>query len=119
IQLRLINVIKPGDTTPTQTVLTANTVGDAAKCLTRVKKLIDWDIDGGGHKGISLFWKTSSTATNAQSAAVLTFEADGSLNLNCAAVELGQGTKTVLAQIVAEKLGIDMSKIHVKMEVNT
>ncbi|WP_203249124.1 xanthine dehydrogenase family protein molybdopterin-binding subunit [Sporosarcina beigongshangi] len=119
IQLRLINAIKPGDTTPTQTALTANTVGDAAKCLTRVKELIDWDTDGEGYKGISLFWKTSSTATNAQAAAVLTFEADGSLNLNCAAVELGQGSKTVLAQIVAEKLSVDMSKIHVKMEVNT
>ncbi len=122
IALRLMNVIQPGDTTPTQATLTANTIGDAAKCLTRTKELIAWDESDERHKrhiGISLFWKTSTTATNAQSGAVLTFDADGSVNLNCAAVELGQGTKTVLAQIVAEKLKMDISKIHVKMEVNT
>ena len=55
-------------------------------------------------KGIGLFWKTSTTATNAQAGVILTFEADGSVNLNCAAIELGQGTKTILAQILAEKL---------------
>ena len=112
IELRIINGIKPGDTTPTQTVLTANNIGDAEKCMNRAKELIRWDegqrIDSGKNKvrakGISLFWKTSTTATNAQAGAILTFEADGSVNLNCAAIELGQGTKTILAQILAEKL---------------
>ena len=127
IQLRIINGIKPGDTTPTQTVLTANNIGDVEKCVNRAKELIQWDegqrIDSGKNKvrakGISLFWKTSTTATNAQAGAILTFEADGSVNLNCAAIELGQGTKTILAQILAEKLGMEMNKIHVTMEVNT
>lgn len=118
IQFRLMNAIKAGGTTPTQTLLTANTVGDASKCLEKVKTLIEWDATT-ANKGISLFWKTSSTATNAQASVILTFEADGSVNLNCAAVELGQGTKTVLAQIVAEKLGIELNDVHVKMEVNT
>ncbi|WP_186670406.1 xanthine dehydrogenase family protein molybdopterin-binding subunit [Sporosarcina sp. BP05] len=127
IQLRIINGIKPGDTSPTQTVLTANNIGDVEKCVNRAKELIRWDegqrIDSGKNKvrakGISLFWKTSTTATNAQAGAILTFEADGSVNLNCAAIELGQGTKTILAQILAEKLGMEMNKIHVTMEVNT
>ena len=127
IQLRIINGIKPGDTTPTQTVLTANNIGDVEKCMNRAKELIQWDegqkLDSGENKvrakGISLFWKTSTTATNAQAGVILTFEADGSVNLNCAAIELGQGTKTILAQILAEKLGMEMNKIHVTMEVNT
>ena len=127
IQLRIINGIKPGDTTPTQTVLTANNIGDVEKCVNRAKELIQWDegqkLDSGENKvrakGISLFWKTSTTATNAQAGVILTFEADGSVNLNCSAIELGQGTKTILAQILAEKLGMDMNKIHVTMEVNT
>ena len=74
IQLRIINGIKPGDTTPTQTVLTANNIGDVEKCVNRAKELIQWDegqrIDSGKNKvrakGISLFWKTSTTSTNAQ-----------------------------------------------------
>ena len=127
IQLRIINCIKPGDTTPTQTVLTANNIGDVEKCVNRAKELIQWD-EGQKHdsgenkvraKGIGLFWKTSTTATNAQAGVILTFEADGSVNLNCSAIELGQGTKTILAQILAEKLGMEMNKIHVTMEVNT
>ncbi|HJF34281.1 MAG TPA: xanthine dehydrogenase family protein molybdopterin-binding subunit [Sporosarcina psychrophila] len=127
IQLRILNGIKPGNTTPTQTVLTANNIGDVEKCMIRAKELIKWD-EGERievskkairSKGISMFWKTSTTATNAQAGAVLTFEADGSVNLNCAAIELGQGTKTILAQIVAEKLKLGMDKIHVTMEVNT
>ncbi|MCG7334467.1 xanthine dehydrogenase family protein molybdopterin-binding subunit [Sporosarcina sp. ACRSM] len=127
IELRTINAIKPGNTTPTQTVLTANNIGDTEKCLQRAKEMIAWDkgiqVDVGEGKirtkGISLFWKTSTTATNAQAGAVLTFEADGTVNLNCAAIELGQGTKTALAQILAEKLKMDMKQIHVTMEVNT
>lgn len=127
IQLRILNSIKPGDTSPTQTVLTANNIGDVNKCLDRAKELIKWDegqLDVVNKnkvraKGMGLFWKTSTTSTKAQAGAILTFEADGSLNLNCAAIELGQGTKTILAQIVAEKLGMEMKDIHVTMEVNT
>ena len=127
IQLRVMNAIKPGDTTPTRTRLTSNNIGDVEKCLNRAKELIKWDdgqrVEVGKNKvrakGISMFWKTSTTATNAQAGAILTFEADGSVNLNCAAIELGQGTKTILAQIAAEKLGMDMKDIHVTMEINT
>ncbi|ARD47727.1 xanthine dehydrogenase family protein molybdopterin-binding subunit [Sporosarcina sp. P33] len=127
LQFRMINGIKPGDTTPTQTVLTANNIGDLEKCMNRAKELIQWDegrkVESGKDlvrtKGISAFWKTSTTATNAQAGAIIIFEADGSVNLNCAAIELGQGTKTILGQILAEKLKMDMNKIHVTMEVNT
>ncbi|MBS4210272.1 xanthine dehydrogenase family protein molybdopterin-binding subunit [Bacillus sp. FJAT-50079] len=127
IELRLLNIAKPGNTSPTQSALTANNIGDAATCIDRVKELIQWDegkrVEVNEHKvkakGLSVFWKTSTTATNAQSGVVITFEADGSVNLNCAAIELGQGTKTILAQILAEKLNIGLDKIHVKMETNT
>lgn len=127
VELRKINVIKPGASTPTQTYVTGNNIGDAEKCLTRAQELIQWKdgkrIEVGNNKviakGLSLFWKTSTTATNAQAGAILTFESDGSVNLNCAAIELGQGTKTTLAQILAERLNMDFQKIHVTMELNT
>src|SRR5699024_12021714 len=66
-------------------------------------------------KGISCFWKTSSTPSNATAGAIIKFNKDGSVNLNCAAVELGQGPKTVLAQILAEKLKMDMTKISISL----
>lgn len=127
IKFRLMNAIKPGHSTPTQSVLNENNIGDAAKCMTRAKELIEWDgnqssvtKDGKVRaKGVSLFWKTSTTSTNAQAGAVLLFEPDGSVKLSCAAVELGQGTKTILAQIAAERLKMNIDNILVTMEVNT
>lgn len=127
LELRLINAIKPGDTTPTQTHLNASNIGDVTACLNKLKTAINWN---GNHKettpegnirttGISCFWKTSSTPSNATAGAIIKFNKDGSINLNCAAVELGQGTKTVLAQILAEKLKMNMKKIHVSLEVDT
>ncbi|MEN1969096.1 xanthine dehydrogenase family protein molybdopterin-binding subunit [Lentibacillus sp. N15] len=127
LELRLRNAIKPGDTTPTQTHLNASNVGDVSSCLKKLRHLIKWDEgqrftteDGKIRaKGMTSFWKTSSTPPNATAGVIITFNRDGSVNLNCAAVELGQGTKTVLAQILAERLKMDMKKIHVTMEVNT
>lgn len=127
LELRMRNVITPGDTTPTQTVLTRSNIGDVAKCMERAKQLIQWEegqrIELGNNKvkakGISCIWKTSSTPPNAGSGAVLTFNSDGSINLNCAAVEIGQGAKTVLAQIVAEKMKMNMNQIHVSMDATT
>lgn len=127
LELRLLNAIKPGDTTPTQTRLNASNIGDLTACLQRAKTFIDWD---GGKitqtkdgriiaKGISCLWKTSSTPTNATAGVILTFQTDGSVILSCAAIELGQGTKTALGQILAEKLQMPMNKIHVTVHVDT
>lgn len=129
LELRLINAIKPGDTTPTQVLLDHSNIGDVSACLRRLTTLIDWSheelSDNGGTsekvvtKGISAFWKTSSTPTNAGSGAVITFNPDGSCNVNTGAVELGQGTKTIISQIVAERLKMDSSQVHVTLEIHT
>lgn len=127
IELRLMNTIKAGDTTPTQVQLNASNVGDVTTCLTKARQLINWDegqkisMENGKiiAKGICCLWKTSSTPSDAAAGVILTFNRDGSVNLNCAAVEIGQGTKTVLAQILAETMKLDMKKIHVSLEVDT
>ncbi len=127
LELRRQNAIRPGDTTPTQAELTASTVGDLPQCIDRLKRLMQWDsgprIEVEGYKvrakGVSCFWKTSSTPTNAGAGAVLLFLPDGRVSLVCGAVEIGQGSKSVLAQIVAEKLKMDPDQVQVEMEVNT
>ncbi len=127
IEFRMKNAIAPGDTTPTQFELTPSSIGDLFQCLARVKDLIGWEegqrIELSDHKvrakGISCFWKTSTSPTNASSGAVITFNQDGSVNLLCGVVEIGQGTKTTLAQMLAERLQMDVDKIHVQMEVDT
>lgn len=127
LQLRLINAVKPGDTSPTQSDLTESNIGNLQQCIEKIKTMINWGegirIDTGNNKikakGVSCFWKTSTTPPDAVSGAIVTFTPDGCANLNVGAVELGQGTKTTLVQILAEKLKLDINRVHVSMEVNT
>jgi CO/xanthine dehydrogenase Mo-binding subunit len=126
-EIRTINVIKPGDTTPTQARLNKSNIGNLQKCIERLKELFKWDEGAVKEiderivrvKGVSCSWKTSTIDSNAPSGAILTFNPDGSINLMSGVVELGTGTKTILAQILAERLKMDINKIHVKMEVDT
>lgn len=125
--LRMKNAIKPGDTTPSQAKLTTGNIGNTEACLERLKKLINWEegqvVQVSDHivkaKGISCLWKTSMSPTDASSGAIITLNKDGSMNLNVGVVEIGQGTKTTLTQLLAESMKVDESKIHIKMEVDT
>ncbi|KYP81110.1 xanthine dehydrogenase family protein molybdopterin-binding subunit [Ferroacidibacillus organovorans] len=127
LELRAKNLLKPGDSTPTHVVLTKSNIGDVKACLARAQELLQWDQgqrvempDGTIRaKGVACFWKTSTTPPNGQAGAILTFDADGSVNLNVATVEFGQGTKTALTQILAEKLRINIQKIRVTIDVDT
>lgn len=126
-ELRIKNAITPGKRTPTQVVTTLSNIGTLTACLEKLKESINWDegmrIDLGNNKirakGISCFWKTSDSPTDSVSGILLTFNSDGSINLNSGAVEMGPGMKTTLAQILAEKMKIDINRIHVKLEVDT
>ncbi|MEK5521169.1 aldehyde oxidase [Heyndrickxia sporothermodurans] len=125
--LRYQNAILPGQTTPTQVVLNQSMVGDLRKCIDRVKELANWDEGQITEvndrivrvKGASCGWKTSTIDLNSSSGVILTFNTDGSINLMSGVIEIGTGTKTVLAQMLAERLQMDVNKIHVRMEVNT
>ncbi|RHW65039.1 xanthine dehydrogenase family protein molybdopterin-binding subunit [Clostridium botulinum] len=127
LELRIKNAIKPGQYTPTQVKTTLSNIGKLEDCLTKLKELAKWDEGqviktGDGMikaKGMGCFWKTSDSPADAVSGAFLTFNTDGSINLNTGAVEIGPSTKTTLAQILAEKLKMDVSRIHVVMGVDT
>src|SRR5699024_6817756 len=120
------NAVLKGQTSPTQIELNDSSLGDLRGCIDRLKKLMNWK-EGAlvetkdkklRVKGIACSWKTS-TITSASSGVVLLFNSDGSINLLSGIVELGMGTKTVLAQLLAERLKMDVNKIHVEMTVDT
>jgi len=125
--LRKKNIIQPGDTTPTQSLLNKSRIGNLTACLEKVKALIRWDegdrIETENHtiraKGVSCFWKTSNIGPNVSSGALLVFNKDGTVHLDCGVVEIGTGSRSVLAQIAAERLGIDVKDIHVDMTIKT
>lgn len=127
LELRRKNAILPGNKTPTQVVLDSSTVGNLPKCISKLKGLINWE-EGQvipldeyrvRAKGISCVWKNSTIDPNASSGVILLFNYDGSINLISGVVEIGTGTKTVLAQILAETLKMDINDIHVQFTVET
>lgn len=127
LDLRLRNAIQPGDTTPTQTPLTRSSVGDVSLCMSKLKDLIQWEqgqwVKVGPNKvrtkGMACVWKASGSGIDTGSGATITFNHDGSANLSIGSVEIGQGNRTIMAQILAEQLNMDISDIHVKMDVDT
>lgn len=126
MEFRLKNAIMEGDTAPTLHVLDANT-GDLPECIRRAAKMINWEegsrIETSANKirakGMGLLWKSPAMPTNTDAGVILTFNEDASINLQTGIVEIGQGTFTGLAQIVAEKFKIDADKVHVVEDINT
>ena len=126
LELRIKNVIKAGDTTPTQNILDDNT-GDLKACLEKVSQRLKWNKGNYSRisdsivraKGIACFWKAPAIPTNAEAGAIITFNNDGSINLSTGAVEIGQGILTGLAQIVAEEFDTEPDMVHVVREVIT
>ena len=125
-ELRRLNGVKPGDTTPVQSVLNKST-GDIETCFNEVNQMLNGNIKDVVRidertvrvKGISGLWKAPAMPTNTDAGAIITFNSDGSCNINTGVVEIGQGTKTGLAQIASETMDIPMDKVHVEMSVNT
>lgn len=127
LKFRIQNAIRPGNLTPSRVLCTSSLMGDLTACLNKVKPLSEWD--GGGPvtikrdivraKGAACFWKTENPPTDAISGAMITFNPDGSVNLNTGVVEMGSGGQTNLAQILAERLRIPPEQVHVVMPVDT
>lgn len=127
LEIRSRNAVSTGHSSPTQVKINSSNTGDLTACIEKLKTIIDWDEGnkielGNGKvrtKGVGCFWKTSDSPTDAASGVLLTFNSDGSININCGVVEIGSGSKTALAQIIAERLKMPLSKINVSMNVNT
>ena len=124
---RLQNAIRPGDSTPSGVLVTPSLTGDLPQCIEKVGRLAHWrsgaPVQTGKNivraQGAACFWKTTNSPTNAVSGAFLTCNPDGSVNLITGVVEMGSGGHTCLAQILAERLKMDPSQVHIVSSVDT
>jgi len=127
LELRLKNAIRAGSTTPTQVECTEDIIGNLNACLQKLKTISNWEEgnrieikkDTVRCKGVACLWKTENPPTDAISGALITFNPDGSVNLNTGVVEIGAGGQMNLAQILAEKLKISPEQVHIVYSVNT
>ena len=114
--LRMKNLLVDGDT-----VMTGEVVEDChyRELLTRAAECIGWTPEEPPRrngrkvraKGLSCIIK--GTVTPSTSTASVKVNDDGSVNVLTSSVEMGQGLKTALAVLAAEKLDIDIEKVHV------
>ena len=108
VDFRMKNVIVPGDkSVGGQTI---NSVG-VKECLSRVAETINWKSEKKGKyrgRGLACINHPSGLLTVAS---VVRINEDGTATIQCGAMEIGQGSDTVICQIVAEELGLPMEDV--------
>lgn len=130
LEFRRRNLLKPGSTTMTGELITEHT-GDPRACLDAAAKAIDYGRltpEEAEHerrtgrtigKGLATLHKAPAMPSFTATAAVLKMNSDGSVVLNVALMEIGQGCNTALAQIAAERLRFPMERVKVAIERDT
>jgi CO/xanthine dehydrogenase Mo-binding subunit len=120
-EIRRINALKPGSKTGTGQELTAS-VG-IGKCLDEIRPYFEqakteWQLEPiGPYKkrgvGIGCMWYgIGNTGVQNPSTARITMDRNGNVTLFTGCADIGQGSTTVLAQIVAEVLGLAPDSIR-------
>jgi CO/xanthine dehydrogenase Mo-binding subunit len=99
--------------------------GDLFKCLELVDKAVfspDKPKEDENYlygRGVAAMMKSPKMAANASSTCQLKFGADGSVFINLAGIEMGQGCHTVFTQMAAEALKIPIEKVRMYKDVDT
>jgi len=129
-KIREINMIKEGETSPLFKLMGEGTEGkemiiQSCKldfCMKRTKELAKWNdecqiIEQDDNKvrsqGMAIAMQGSGITDLDMASASLKLNDDGFFNLNLGATDIGQGSDTILAQMAAEVLNVDISKIVV------
>jgi CO/xanthine dehydrogenase Mo-binding subunit len=109
-ELRRRNIVDPGETiVPGKRGLDADLVAD----LTMVTEKLGWGAETEPLIGTGFGVSASDAGAFPVSTAQVRILIDGSVLLLSGSTEMGQGSKTVLAQIAAHELGVDLDLVQV------
>jgi CO/xanthine dehydrogenase Mo-binding subunit len=130
LEFRRRNALRPGSRTLTGEELTEHS-GSVLKCIDTVAAAISygkftreeaerekrsgWKIG----KGIAALQKAPAMPPFTATAVIIKMNEDGSVMVNLALTDYGQGTYTSIRQIVAERLGFDLEKVKISFECDT
>jgi CO/xanthine dehydrogenase Mo-binding subunit len=108
VELRLRNLLGPGEQLiPGKRGLDAD-LKDDLRCLSTS---LGWPGTGPGSVGLGV--SASDAGAYPTSTAAVRIHSDSSVTLFTGSTELGQGSRTVLSQIVAEDLGVPLAKVAI------
>ncbi|MCK5200234.1 MAG: molybdopterin-dependent oxidoreductase, partial [Spirochaetales bacterium] len=124
VEFRLKNVAKTGDINPLSNKV-IETSG-LSECLIKGKELIDWDRKqkelansntGPVRRGLGVACFSYGSGTYPVCVEIagvrIILNQDGSVHVQTGAVEIGQGSDTVIAQMVAETIGLSVENVHI------
>lgn len=130
-EFRLMNLLKVGSTTVTGEVITEYT-GSVRDCIAKAAQAIKLHEEyseeekaefkrTGKYKGkaVAVLQKSPAMPTWSASSALIHLNEDGTVKISVGGTDIGQGSYTMLQQIVAEKLDIPIERIHISHKINT
>jgi CO/xanthine dehydrogenase Mo-binding subunit len=113
LEMRRLNLLRPGEPVRpdgTGKPLDADLVGDVEKAAAA----IDWDHPKREWSGRGLAVGLLAAGAHPVSHANVRMEADGNVEVNVGTTEMGQGARTVMAQLAAHELAIDLERVTVQ-----
>jgi CO/xanthine dehydrogenase Mo-binding subunit len=119
VEFRLKNAALPGCITATGEKLRED-AGRVDECIKAVARELGWGKKKPKQKGtrlrgigVAALWKAPAMPPYTSSSAILKLNEDGTVTLSISLTEMGQGTPTAFAQMVAEGLQIPIQKVKV------
>lgn len=114
IEIRLRNAVQPGDETVNG--IKVVTCG-FTECIKTMEQSIKWKEKKGKGIGISAATMCSGARLMGHSAssALVKVHEDGAVTLLTGATDVGQGSSTVLSQILAEELGVNLEDVRISL----
>jgi CO/xanthine dehydrogenase Mo-binding subunit len=115
VEFRLQPALEEGEPFATGTPVRSFGIKEAIR---QAAKAIQWSNpralqSGTKRRGKGIAAGVKAVLTPSISGAIVILNADGTANVLSSTVEMGQGSETTLAQIVAEELGVAVEQIHI------
>ncbi|NUP83687.1 MAG: xanthine dehydrogenase family protein [Nonomuraea sp.] len=128
VELRLRNMLEPGELPYTSRVYQPYDSGDYPRALRTLRDLVTpvTGVDDGRRRGVgyschvettgmgpSMELKATGIQAGGYETAVLRMEQDASVVVSSGVVALGQGIETALAQLAADRVGVPIERVRV------
>jgi carbon-monoxide dehydrogenase large subunit len=110
VAFRLKNALEEGNVSATGQLLHNIRIKE---CIRKAAKGIGWGERTGKHRGKGIAAVHKMTQTPSSSAAFVKLNEDGTVQVLSSTVDIGQGSNTVLAQIAAEELGVQVNNVKI------